>query len=1205
MALTKIPHSDSLADQQFVQITGPDGITTSFVYNKESKTLYAKESQVIAPGSHGISHIAEDLVPGATCDTPGLLSADDKCKLDALLQTRFGVLGFQGAGFPDDGGWMQGDIILAAGSEFISLERIGNVIRFTVDAPIALNCSCFRAGARILMANGTTKAIEDIKISDKVVTHKGRTKSVINLMKNHYSGLIYNWKVNKHSGESFEVTGNHPVMALQRQAVSFACGSKRPQVLDKPDWTEAKDLSVGGFVARRRSHHEVHDVRVIDILEELGDDFIEKDGFIYSLRPDNHSIDGRAIGVPRYLEISDQFLDLLGYYAAEGCASRRNGLRFTVHLKELAFGDIGADICSICCELFGLEPAVYKRTKSNAADLAINNVVLGVLFKRWFGSKSRKRFPSWIMFLPAEKQARILAALIKGDGYITNHISRRYIQLGLSARSLLDQALFMAERCGWEPSNQPVKVNNSRIRYKMSITDSNAPDLCDLLGIEKHNKKLSHELVSDNQVMHRLNEVTEEYFEGTVYNFEVKDDNSYIVDGIIVHNCETCAQIYWVQDETDVSAIRAPSCAGKLPGVNGYGELKFYLLPESTVVDPTSPTTVLNTKGSYPSLIFKRYDDSIAPGLGEFDLVLRRDPTNVTEASIGWAFTPGVGTVPECVWSMGEDSAGNRIRFELNAETNPGLLGALLYKGHLLTKKMAVIVDYTPQVLSTNQYSCRLWDTTNASPIGDEFVATNIWRYSNPEAASTGTDSKELVLDRSASLLEIGILIDIWYFQVGEVSGEPILRYFFIKEPVSQAADLWSPVGSVEFGEILTARSELQPDEAGSTDISSSEQVNNVREFERTIWGMTNFDNPLILFGDVETAGPNATSVIELNDQHRAYVDTDLPGLRVDAATGASEPYSERPVYLWNRNRLGNMLATMDIGRPTQNEFPPYDVLLTAPIDSYDNIYLRVVGKGEFIEAAGHWILVKGAHFRDIPTSGTLRLLSGNRNSIWNYTDKLMYPSLDDDAIALAGTVEFPGEIMDVAELLHQEYSGPCVRVEFTSVIGTESTVQVQFKVGTLDMSQQYEEDASTDDIDDYIRGMKPGEYAVSAIYTQSGIFTGVGTAPEVDVDGFVVYEGGRVDSTVQEFWNQLEIMQKGSQVWIWWNGLLIPPNTTLSAALATPVSISTPYFPVVVPEQSGKFGLRLWPGIKLRRAILRGQNRHFSEFTRGQLELA
>jgi hypothetical protein len=57
------------------------------------------------------------------------MSADDKCKLDAMLGTRLGVLGFSGAGMPDDGGWLSGDIILAAGTEFISLERIGMQVK--------------------------------------------------------------------------------------------------------------------------------------------------------------------------------------------------------------------------------------------------------------------------------------------------------------------------------------------------------------------------------------------------------------------------------------------------------------------------------------------------------------------------------------------------------------------------------------------------------------------------------------------------------------------------------------------------------------------------------------------------------------------------------------------------------------------------------------------------------------------------------------------------------------------------------------------------------------------------------------------------------------------------------------------------------------------------------------------------------------------
>lgn len=812
MAVTKIPPASSLQDTQFVQVQGPDQILSGFQYDAQTRSLWAKESQVLVPGFHGPTHIAEDPVPNATCDSPGLMAADDKCKLDAITQTRLGVLGFQGAGFPDDGGFLQGDILLAAGSEFISLERIGNIIRFTIDSPLPLNCEC-----------------------------------------------------------------------------------------------------------------------------------------------------------------------------------------------------------------------------------------------------------------------------------------------------------------------------------------------------------------------------------------------------------ESCAQIFWVQDETDVLSIRPPSCAGKLPGVNSYGEVKIYLMPESTIVDPANPAATLNTKGQFPSLVFKRYDDSISPNEAEIDLVLKRDPNNLQTAFVGWAMTPGPLGVPECVWFMGNDNIGNRIRFELNPESEAGILGNLLYKGHNLTKLMGVITDYTPQILSTNQYIIKKWDVVDEEAIGDELTATNIWQFENPEGPDSGPDAKALVLDRTVNLLPIGTLVDVWFFQVAEVNGTPIRRYFFIKQPQLKDCDIWSRVGGVEFGDTLVARQELEAGD-GETDISSFEDVNGIRDFEKTIWGITGFDDPLMLYEDAETGGPS--EIIELNTQHKAIIDTTLPGMRVEASADAPDPFSERPVFLWNRQRMENMLATMDIGRPTSSSFPPYDILLHAPIDSYDNIYMRVVESGMFSGSSDFWIRVKGVEWQDLPQFGAIRVLrSGSAgtggdpppNTIWAYHSKLIFPAVDDDSVVLVGSEVYPGEALDIVELLHQDYTAPCVRIEF-AISG--STIETQFKVGTLDMSEPYEEDLPAEDADDFVRGLS--NYAVSSIYTQAASFSGVGTPPGVNIDGWVVYDGGAVISgPTPEIWNSLEIMQRGNQIWIWWNDLLIPPSPTLSGALPEPNPVNTPYFPVDLPAEFGKFGMRLWPGATVRRAQVRAGNRGFNEFQRGQLILS
>lgn len=827
MPITKVPSYTALSDGQFVQVTGPNSITTGYSYDQQQRALYFKESQVLFPSFHGSTHIAEDPVPSATCDTPGLMSADDKCKLDALLQTRLGVLGFQGAGFPDDGGWMQGDIILAAGTEFISIERIGNVVRFTVDSPIPLNCAC-----------------------------------------------------------------------------------------------------------------------------------------------------------------------------------------------------------------------------------------------------------------------------------------------------------------------------------------------------------------------------------------------------------EECQQIFWVQDETDIASIRPPTCSGKLPGVNAYGELKIYLFPESTIADPNNVSATINNKGNYPAMIFKRYDDTIIPGAGELELVLKRDRINTMQTEIGWAFTPGATGMVECVWFTGKDKDGNQTRFELDPNPESNLLGALLYKGHLITRKMAVIVDYTSTILSTNQYTVREWDIDSAKAVGTSFTARNIWQYANPENPASGSNPSALILDGTIDILPIGSLVELWWFKVGEVAGEPIRRYYFSKKPTLNPNHVWTWVGHTQFGDVDIAREEVTPG-AGSEDKNSSVQVSAIRQFERNLWGITGLDDPLLSYDIASTGGTEAADV---SLQHRAVIDTSLPGLKVIASTEAPSDYSERPIIIWNRQNICNALIRCDIGRPSDSNFVPYDIMLRAPIDENMTKYMRVVGKGHLNDGT-NYIRVCGLHFHDLPSFGAVRAISPslNNNIIYNYSRKLMFPSTVSegtgssgtsfpetnnssfcDTVVLLGTSDlaYPGDVGDILELLHQEYTTPIVRVEFSYNQATE-LVEVQFKVGTLDMSRPYEEDIG-DDVDDFVRGLAPG-YAVSAIYSQAGTYSGIGTQPDASPDGFVVYDGGaQIGGTLDEYWNRLEIMVRDNQVWIWWNQLLIPPSSVLSAGLDTPVTIDTPYYPIMFSTYRpfGKIGARLWPGATVRRFDIRTQITTFSEFTYGQLEV-
>lgn len=1244
MAITSIPNYSTLQDEQFVQVVGPDGITTGFAYDAQQRALYFKESQVVYPSFHGATHIAEDPIPDATCDTKGLMAADDKCKLDALLQTRVGVLGFQGAGFPDDGGWM-----------------------------------CFPPDAQVLLADSTTKPIIDLVAGDKLITHTGDVQPVVETFKRDYHGDMLQMWVSGHYRNKFHLTPEHPILSIKNLNGASAIGVVHGYgEFSEPAWVEAKDLKANDYIARRYSSKIIRDTAYVNISEfaertEVQHEMaysIQKSGLKHARGMSRND----ASPIPERVEVNPEFMRLCGYYLSEGHVDgpcgRPKEIVFSVSLDE-AFGDVGADI-SHCCEVvFGIRPVAGPDPSGGLGGQIVLHSAIAARFisKLLPGTAHTKKIPQWIMELPSEKQKWLLLSLLEGDGGLHIRRKSKSITCRLCNQHLLNQVCALFERLGCTPivSDGNTKHKNGREfrYYSVVVQAADATWLWHELGgpelpsSEYSPQRLDFSSKIGGYTFRRIKEISSTEYNGTVYNIGVNKDNSYIVNGCVVHNCgdiilaagtefisierignvvrftvdspipmncnsEECQQIFWIQDESDVSAIRPPSCGGKLPGINAYGELKVFAFPESTIVDPNSPATTLNNKGNYPSLVFKRYDDAIVPGSAEYELILKRDSQSLNE--IGWVFTPGAAGVAQCVWFMGKDNDGNQIRFEILPEAEPGLFGALLYKGHLISKKMGVVVGYAATILSTNHYTIREWDIDAQKPLGDPFTAKNVWQYANPENPASGQNPKTLLLDSSVDLLPVGTLVDLWFVKVGEVAGEPIRRYYFSKKPTLNPNHMWSWVGQCQFGDVNVSRSEIQPG-PGSGDKVGSAQVSNIRNFERLLWGLTGYDDPLVSYDIASTAG---TEVADISKQHRAVVDTDLPGLKVMGASDAPDDFSERPVWLWNRRNICNALVRVDLGRPDSSSFTPYDIILRAPIDEHTEKYMKVVGKGTINGL--HYVRVSGVHFHDLPPFGSVRVLvpGENSNQIFNYNRKFIFPSsvgavegnteptggfVSDftsnlvDSIVLTGgasdNTPYPGDVGDIIELLHQEYSSPVVRVEFSYDSDT-GLVQVQFKVGTLDMSLPYEEDILADDADDYVRGLAAG-YAVSAVYSQTGTFTGVGTQPEASPEGFICYEGGaQIGGSSSEYWNTLEIMLRDNQVWIWWNNLLIPPNSILSQSLLTPVTITTPYFTIEQdPNRAfGKVGTRMWPGAKVRRMDVRTQMSIYSEFQHGQLEL-
>lgn len=1204
---SKLPLHTSLSDGQTFTVSGPDGSTTTYIFDAQTRRLINTDCSTAVNCRHGSTHIAEDPIPVATCDSPGLMSADDKCKISSMLGTRIGVLGYMGSGMPDDGGFLEGDLIFAAGSDFITLERVGNIIRWNVEIPIPLRCSCFTPGARVRMADGTTKAIQDIKVGDMVITHTGKIQRVKKLYVNNYNGNIKYWKVDKHSGENFGVTPNHPIYAIQRHAAFFKSGRVRPAVKELPQWINSSDISVNDLVVRRNHHDIVSDITTIDIMEHLDniECYKEIDGIVYPLRSDTKTIDGMANGCPRFIKVDENFLRFIGYYAAEGSSDIINGVRISVHSEEMIAEDIGGDSVRLFSDIFGLEPSIYTKSNTeNGKEIRVNCIPLVNLLNKWFNKGNDKHLPSWVLSLPIDKQRIVLISILKGDGYVSHHKSGNIrFELSLSSRKLIDQSIFIAERCGYEPSNPQPRFNNDKIRYVMNIASSAAPEICDAFNIPQSIKKISRERKIEGNVLRRISEETIKHYEGKVYNFEVENDNSYIVDGVVVHNCDECAELFLVQDTTAVDKVRPSNCAGKIPGLNVYNELSAYLVPKSAAINSNDIDVVLSEKDKYPSFVFKRYNDE--PGLAEVHFILKRTSNTDPTSEIGWSMTPGntiAGGVSTCVFNLGRDNLNNLMRFSFTPEKEPDLLGALYYKGHLITKKMGVITGYTENILGDNRYNIRQWSVLNNTAIGDSFTARNVWQYENPESATSGTNPQKLILDSNNTLLPIGTLVELWAFQVASSGGNPVYRWFFSKKPEINPNSLWSVVDHVKFGNELISRDEAV---GGTGGVNASVLVSDVRNFEQMQWGLTGYDDPLIY--NVTNVTDITDGSYEVNPDNRATIDLTVPGLVISQPISSTSSTPIRPVFLWHRSNHRNVYFKALIGRSLDSDYTPIDLLFRSSIDSWETKYAFVSN----VDNSGSVPIVQicGVNFRDLPPTGTIRILTpGSRRDLgFNYSRKLINvvpagPFWSTCTLTLIG---YDGEVSevregDVVELVHQDYDAQVVRLEYT-VEPTSNVQRLQFKVGTLNTGLSYDENLITPR-DDFVRGLNPG-YTVSAVYSQAGFFNGTGVKPLSAPEAYVMYDGGfTTGSTTVEFWNELEVMIRDGQLWIWWNKLLVPPDPDSNAVLPSPVTINTPYFNV--NDGYGKIGLRMFPGAKVRSCELRTQTIQFNEFVNGNLKI-
>jgi hypothetical protein len=421
---------------------------------------------------------------------------------------------------------------------------------------------CFVAGTRVLMANGTYQAIETIKPGDKIINRLGNIDVVKNVQIRKSTSLT---KITSNGilSRDMYVTANHPFWVYHARETCPKTG--RPN--NPPDFSGLTLNKWTGFtVGVHKRKGEDYPCGLTPQWVDAGK--INKDRDFLT-----HPVSSTII---ENNEVNKNRAELIGWFLAEGSFTSQNifndgesGVQFALGNDEC---DVAERIKSLLItefvELFrsDCEPRVYE-SESGSWCVSLCNIKVAEFFKKWCGKYAwAKQLNDAALWLPLELQALIMKHLINGDG--TDKGESRGYSIELKTKALIQQLMFISWRLGMNPVYKETGVlpryseetivdgyqvfvdpntgKKSRPGYLLRFTVQDSKSLDEILNYNnvliqaRQEQKFTYVFEHENQkyITSKITEVSTIDLECDVFNLEVENDNSYIAEGVIVHNCQ-------------------------------------------------------------------------------------------------------------------------------------------------------------------------------------------------------------------------------------------------------------------------------------------------------------------------------------------------------------------------------------------------------------------------------------------------------------------------------------------------------------------------------------------------------------------------------------------------------------------------------------------------------------------------------------------
>jgi len=361
---------------------------------------------------------------------------------------------------------------------------------------------CFVAGTRVLTNKGYMP-IESITLEHTLLTHTGKFQPIVNLQQKIYDQTLYNFRIKYHP-ENIVSTDEHPFYVRTRTRTWDNAIRKYVISYSEPVWKSAKTLTMDDYFGMVINEKEI--IPKFQIEKKI-----------------NHS---RVDTLQYILNDPDQWF-LMGYFIGDGwieATPKKDGR--CAH--KIRFAINNADKLTVLARLQKVLPLTNKDCSTPKCDkFGCADITWYTILKE-FG-KYAKVIPEWVQDAPKTLIQEFIDGYNAAD---TKNTKLRFttvspnLALGLQ-RLYLKLGHIASVRKDIRPKTCVILGRTVRQRdtYEISVTTNIT--------------RTQSAFIDGNYVWMKPASIEARTTEPVpVYNFEVAEDNSYIVDNTIVHNCQ-------------------------------------------------------------------------------------------------------------------------------------------------------------------------------------------------------------------------------------------------------------------------------------------------------------------------------------------------------------------------------------------------------------------------------------------------------------------------------------------------------------------------------------------------------------------------------------------------------------------------------------------------------------------------------------------